>query len=344
MKIAMLSSISWRTPPRDYGPWEQITSILTEGLVKKGYQVTLFATGDSKTSATLHWVCPRPYSEDSKLDPKVWEALHISEVFEQAADFDLIHNHFDFLPLSYSSLVTTPVLTTIHGFSSPRILPVYKKYDHSTYYVAISDADRHPELNYIATTHHGIPVEEYKFDDQPSDYLLFLGRIHPHKGTSEAIKVAKQTGLRLLIAGIIHDQEYFNRQVKPQLDGDKIRYLGKVDSDQKKELLSKARCLLHLINFDEPFGLTVIEAMASGTPVIALNRGSMPEIISPGRTGFLVQDGEQATECIGKLDSIDRGECRRWVKKHFSAQKMVEEYSLIYERIINERNERGKLK
>lgn len=340
MKIAMLSPISWRTPPRDYGPWEQITSILTEGLVKKGYQVTLFATKDSKTSATLHWICPRPYSEDPKLDPKVWEALHISEVFEKAADFDLIHNHFDFLPLSYSSLVTTPVLTTIHGFSSPRILPVYKKYNNRTYYVAISDADRHPDLDYIATIHHGIPVEEYKFEEHPSNYLLFLGRIHPHKGTFEAIKVAKQTGLRLLIAGIIHHQEYFDQKVKPYL-GDKIRYLGKVDTDQKKELLSKAFCLLHLINFDEPFGLTVVEAMASGTPVIALNRGSMPEIINQGRTGFLVQDVEQATECVGKLDSIHRGECRRWVKKKFSAHKMVEKYSLIYERIVNER---GKLR
>src|SRR5512145_3539562 len=171
VRIAMVAPISWRTPPRHYGPWERVVSLLTEGLVKHGLEVTLFATADSITQAKLAAVCPRPYSEDATLDPKVWECLHISAVFERAAEFDLIHNHFDFLPLSYSGLVPTPVLTTIHGFSSERILPVYQKYNGRAYYVAISNADRHPSLDYVATVYHGIPLDEFTLQTQPDDYL-----------------------------------------------------------------------------------------------------------------------------------------------------------------------------
>lgn len=188
MRIAMLSPIAWRTPPRHYGPRERVVSLLTEGLVRKGVEVTLFATADSQTSGTFHSVVPKPYEEDKALDPKVWECLHISELFEMADDFDLIHNHFDFLPLTYSGLTKTPILTTIHGFSSQRILPVYKKYDGKVYYVSISDADRSPELRYLATVYHGIDLESFTFDERGGDYLLFFGRIHPEKGTREAIE------------------------------------------------------------------------------------------------------------------------------------------------------------
>src|SRR5882724_2649689 len=290
MRVAMLAPISWRVPPRHYGPWERVVSLLTEGLVERGIEVTLFATGDSITKARLASVCPHPYSEDQSLDPKVWEALHISHVFEHADEFDLIHNHFDFLPLSYSGLVDTPLLTTIHGFSSERIVPVYKKYDKRAYYVAISDADRHPSLTYLATVHHGIALEEFTLRQTQGSYLLFLGRIHPDKGVAEAIQVARAAEQPLVIAGIIQDQDYYDREVAPFLDGDKISYLGSVGPEERDELLRGAIALLHLINFAEPFGLSMIEAMACGVPVIARPRGSVIEIVKHGETGFIVDN------------------------------------------------------
>ncbi len=335
MKIGMLAPISWRVPPRHYGPWEWVTSLVTEGLVARGVDVTLFATGDSVTSARLHWVCPRPYSEDRELDPKVWECLHISEVFEHADEFDIIHNQFDFLPLSYSRLVRTPVVTTIHGFSSPKILPVYRKYNRRTHYVSISNADRHPDLNYIATVYHGIPLSEYQFCPAPDDYLLFFGRIHNDKGTYEAIQVAQRVGMPLIIAGIIQDEEYFRTKVAPYVDGQRIKYVGPVGQPRKSELLGHARALLHMINFDEPFGLSVVEAMACGTPVIAVQRGAMPELIDDGATGFLVAGWEEAVETVNKIESIDRAHCRAWVEERFSSDRMVDDYLTVYRKILS---------
>ncbi len=206
MHIAMLAPIAWRTPPRHYGPWENVASLLTEGLVASGHEVTLFATADSQTSARLHAVCPRGYEEDRSLIPKVWECLHISELFEHADGYDLIHNNFDYLPLTYTGLTTTPVVTTIHGFSSPGILPVYKKYNPKVFYVAISDADRSPDLDYIKTIHHGIDIKQFDFQPVPDDYLLFFGRIHNDKGARQAIEIARACNKKLILAGIIQDQ------------------------------------------------------------------------------------------------------------------------------------------
>ena len=202
LRVALLAPISWRVPPRHYGPWEQFVSLLAEGLVRRGVDVTLFATADSVTSARLRACAPRGYSEDPTLDAKVWESLHISALFDRAAEFDLIHNSFDFLPLTYSGLVDTPVVTTIHGFSSERIVPVYEKYNGRTYYVAISAADRHDKLEYLATIHHGIDMQQFELRSTPGEYLLFFGRIHPDKGTVEAIDVARRAGLPLVIAGV----------------------------------------------------------------------------------------------------------------------------------------------
>ena len=333
MKIAMLAPISWRTPPRHYGPWEWVVSMLTEGLVKRGVDVTLYATADSLTKGRLRSTAPRPWSEDSELDPKVWECLHISAVFEEAAEYDLIHNHFDFLPLSYSRLVTTPLLTTIHGFSSPQILPVYRKYNGRVHYVAISESDRHPDLNYRTTIHHGIPVEQYPYRETPDRYLLFFGRIHHEKGVYESIRLAKQVGLPLVIAGIIQDQNYFDRYVKPYLD-DQVSYIGPVGPEEKGAVLGGALALLHLINFDEPFGLSVVEAMACGTPVIAFNRGSMPELIKDSETGFLVDDLNQACTAIAHLKTINRQNCRRHIEENFTVDLMVKRYIEIYKAII----------
>ena len=335
IRIAMLSPIAWRTPPRHYGPWEWIVSQLTENLVARGFDVTLFATGDSQTKGKLQWVCPRPYEEDKSLDPKVWASLHISNVFEQAENFDIIHNHFDFLPLNFSSFIKTPMVTTIHGFSSPKILPVYKKYNKSNVYVAISEADRNKELDYIATIHHGIPVQDYTFSPNAGKYLLVFGRIHHDKGVHEAIQLAQKVNFPLVIAGIIQDEKYFLEKVKPFIDGQNIRYIGSAGPDTKSKILSNALALLHLINFDEPFGLSIIEAMACGTPVIAMNRGAMPEIIKDGQNGFLVNSMEEAENRIAMLHQIDRTFCRKTVQQKFSVENMVDKYIKVYEKILS---------
>ena len=333
MHIGMISPVAWRTPPRHYGPWERVVSLLTEGLLNAGINVTLFATADSVTKAKLHAICPKGYEEDSDILPKVWECLHISEVFEHAHEFDLIHNHFDFLPLSYSKLVKTPVLTTIHGFSSPKILPVYKKYNQSVYYVSISNADRDPGLDYIATIHHGIDLEQFTFVSDPGEYLLFFGRIHADKGVFEAIQIAQRCKRKLIIAGIIQDKVYFEEKVKPYINDDDICYVGIADPEKRNSLLGNAFALLHPINFEEPFGLSVVESFACGTPVIAFNKGSMSEIILDKKNGFLVDSLEQAISAVSKIYEIDRLFCRKDAEQRFAVQRMVNDYIKVYQMI-----------
>ena len=335
MRIAMLSPIAWRTPPRHYGPWENVVSLLTEGLVSRGIDVTLYATGDSLTSAKLKAVCSRGYEEDCNTIPKVEECLHISELFEQADEYDLIHNHFDFLPLSYSLLTTTPVVATIHGFSSPAILPVYEKYNDNAFYISISDADRAPTLEYLATIHHGIDLEQFSFQEKAGDYLVFFGRIHKDKGAREAIEIALTSGIKLLLAGIIQDQEYFEKYVEPELMPGKVEFLGSIGPEQRNQLLGGAKALLHPIYFNEPFGLSVIESMACGTPVIAFNRGSMPELIQHGENGFLVDDVQQAITAVAQLNTLSRANCRRHVEHVFSVDRMVDNYLNVYQQIID---------
>ncbi|KAB8139725.1 glycosyltransferase family 4 protein [Chloroflexia bacterium SDU3-3] len=336
-RVAMLAPIAWRVPPRHYGPWEQVVSVLTEGLVARGVDVTLFATADSHTSGQLAAVCPHPYAEDETIDPKVWECLHIASAFERAAEFDIIHNHFDFLPLSYSALVATPVLTTIHGFSSEKILPVYQRYNQSTHYVSISEANRDPSLSYCATVYNGIPMEDFSLRQGAREYLLFFGRIHPDKGAAEAIRVAKQSGQHLILAGIVQDRDYYARQIAPHIDNDQIRYIGVVGPQARNMLLGRATALLHLINFEEPFGLTMIEAMACGTPVIAYRRGSIPEVVDHGRTGFIVEDEAAAVAALGMLGQLEPAQIRAHVAAHFSREQMVEGYLKIYESILSPR-------
>lgn len=333
MKIAMLAPIAWRTPPRHYGPWELVTSLLTEALVARGIDVTLFATQDSITAGTLAGVVPRGYEEDPAIDAKVWEYAHQSHLFARANEFDLIHNQADFPAHAYAPLVDTPMVTTIHGFSSDRILPMYKPFEDRVHYVAISEADRHPSLNYAATIHHGIRLDEFPFDPEGSDDLLFFGRMHPDKGAAEAIHVALATGRRLDLYGIVQDQGYFDREVLPHVDGERIRYLGPVGGEHRLRALGGAKALLHLINFDEPFGLSVIEAMACGTPVIAIDRGSMPELVTP-ETGILVKSTGEAITALGEVDGIDRAACRRHVEAHFSVEAMAEKYIALYERVL----------
>ncbi|WP_404335404.1 glycosyltransferase family 4 protein [Sphingomonas sp. MMS12-HWE2-04] len=334
MKIAMLAPIAWRTPPRHYGPWELVTSLLTEALVAKGLDVTLFATQDLVTAATLAGPVPRGYEEDPSIDAKVWEYAHQSHLFARAGEFDLIHNQADFPAHAYAPLIDTPMVTTIHGFSSDRILPMYKPYEDRVHYVAISEADRHPGLKYAATIHHGIRLDEFPFDAEGSADLLFFGRMHPDKGAAEAIRVAQSTSRRLDLYGIIQDTGYFEREVAPYVDGEQIVYHGPVGGEARVKALGAARALLHLINFDEPFGLSVIEAMACGTPVIAIDRGSMPELIDHGRTGLLIGSEEEAIAAVGQVGAIARGACRQAIEERFSVEAMADHYIALYERIV----------
>lgn len=328
----MLAPIAWRTPPRHYGPWELVASLLTEALVARGIDVTLFATQDSITAGKLDAVVPGGYEETPEVDAKVWEYAHLAHLFEQADRFDLIHNQADFPAHAFSRLVDTPMVTTIHGFSSERILPMYKPFEERVHYVAISDADRHPSLRYAATIHHGIHLDAFPFEPEGGEDLLFFGRMHPDKGAAEAIQVARATGRRLNLYGIIQEQGYFDREVAPFLD-ERIVYHGPVGGEARLRALGKAQVLLHLINFDEPFGLSVIEAMACGTPVIAIDRGSMPELITPG-TGVLVDSTGAAITALGQIEGIDRAACRARVAAHFSVETMADRYIELYRRIL----------
>lgn len=334
LRVGILAPLSWRVPPRSYGPWEQFVSLLTEGLVARGVQVTLFATKDSVTKATLSGVVPTGYSEDPTIDVKVSEGLHLASFFERAHEFDVLHNSYDFLPLCFSRLVKTPMVTTIHGFSSDRILPVYEKYNDGGFYVAISDADRRPSLTYAATIHHGIELSELPLATGPRDYLLFFGRIHPEKGTREAIVAARRANMPLVIAGIVQDRQYFEGAIAPHIDGVNVRFLGPVESEQKAKVLGGARALLHLISFDEPFGFSVVEAMACGTPVIATDRGSMRELIVGGVNGALVEPGENIA--VGRAQ-FDPKVVRASVEQHFTRDRMVEQYLALYRRILKSR-------
>ncbi len=331
-RIAILSPVAWRTPPRQYGAWETVASNIAEGLVARGWDVTLFATADSITRARLHAVIGRGYEEHRGIDPKVAEYLHISEVFEHAAEFDLIHSHYDFMALAFTRLIQTPVLTTIHGFSSPRIMPVYEKY-RDGYFVSISESDRAPGLNYVATVYNGIDLALYPLRQSRGGNLIFLGRVHPDKGVHLAIEAARLSGLPLLIAGIIQDEAYFREQVKPHLS-EQIRYIGAVDVQGKNELFAQARALLHLNTIPERFGLVLAEANAAGVPVIAMDLGSCREVIADGATGFLVNSVEDAARAVKRVDEIDGHACRSRVQERFSIDTMVAGYERVYSRIF----------
>lgn len=333
-RVAVLSPVAWRTPPRQYGAWETVASNITEGLVARGWDVTLFATRDSVTRAQLHAVVDHGYEEDPTIDPKVAEYLHISEAFEHAAEFDLIHSHYDFMALTYTRLVKTPVLTTIHGFSSPKIMPLYQKY-RDGYFVSISDSDRAPGLNYLATVYNGIDLLLYPLQKTRGDDLIFLGRIHPDKGVHLAIEVARRSGRRLIIAGIIQDEAYYREKLKPHIDGEKVRYIGPMDVAGKNELFARASALIHLNTIPERFGLVLAEANAAGVPVIAMDLGSCREVIQDGQTGFLVHNVNEAVQALKRLFEIDRSVCRQRVQQYFSIDTMVEKYEQVYAAIFD---------
>jgi glycosyltransferase involved in cell wall biosynthesis len=331
MKIALLGPIAWRTPPRAYGPWEQIVSLLAEGLVARGVDVTLFASLDSVTSARLDGVCARPYNEDTSLEGRVWEAIHIAHCFRRSAEFDLVHNNLDWLPLAMSEFCQTQMLTTVHGFCSPGILPAYQR--GRSAFVSISDADRGPGIDYLETVYHGIDTRQFPFQETPGEALVAFGRIHPDKGTAEAIEIARKAGRPLLICGPVHDERYHAERVLPLIDGEAVRYLGNVGPADRARILGGAAALLHPIGFAEPFGLSVVEAMACGTPVVAYPKGSMPEVVDEGVTGYLAANVAAAVEALPEALRLDRGRVRQRALERFSAERMVDDYVKVYERL-----------
>jgi glycosyltransferase involved in cell wall biosynthesis len=307
-----------------------VTSLLAEGLVARGVDVTLFATLDSVTTASLDGVCPTGYADDPDVDGRISEAMHVAHAFSRSGEFDLVHNHLDWLPLAFAGHCDAPLVTTIHGFSGPGIRPAYERAGSRSTFVSISDSDRAEGLGYAATVYHGVDLDGLPFEPDGGPGLVAFGRIHPDKGTHEAIEIARLTGRRLTICGIVQDERYFAERVEPHLDGDRVTFLGSVGPKRRAEILGGAAALLHPIDFDEPFGLSVVEAMVCGTPVVAYRRGSMPEVVDEGVTGFLVRTAAEAADAVGNIHLIDRSGCRDLARRRFGAERMIDDYLRVY--------------
>jgi glycosyltransferase involved in cell wall biosynthesis len=339
MRIGIIGPISWRIPPRHYGGWELVAANLTEGLARRGHDVTLFATADSETRAELVSICPSPLSESPSLPTRAYESLHLANAFEHAAEFDIIHNNAGCYALCYSQMIATPLVTTLHGSGAEadsRL--IYQRYRDS-FYVSISDRERQlcPELNYVATVYNGIDVSRFSFREEPGDYLLFLGRLSPAKGVHMAMEVAERSGRPLVLAGIIapEDQAYYRREIEPRIDGVRIRYVGPADHQRKNELMGRAFAFLHLVTYEEAFGLTIVEAMSCGTPVIAVRKGSVPEVVADGQTGFIVDDVDQASQAAARIGAISRRDCRSRAENHFDVERMVDGYLKVYHKVLS---------
>lgn len=348
MKIAIISSLFASVPPKGYGGAEAMIYNLVEGLVRRGHNVTLFASGDSETSAHLISVCPKAFWNDKSVEfPSAYISLMLGKVFERWREFDLIQDNLgDQNILPFSKHIKIPVVLTLWGEITPERKALYMEYSNC-YYISISNSQRRqaPELNYVATIHGGIEVSNFTFNKTPKNYLLFLGEISRRKGVDIAIKVAKKTRARLIIAGKIYDRtsgktqgeesSYFVNEIKPYIDGTQIKYIGEVGYREKVKLLKNAKALLFPIRWEEPFGLVMIEAMACGTPVIAFNRGAVPEVLVDKKTGFIVNTVDEMVEAVKKISKIDRAKCREHVERNFTAKKMVSMYEEVYKKILN---------
>ncbi|MCC5600493.1 glycosyltransferase family 4 protein [Nostoc favosum] len=343
MRIAQVAPLWERVPPPAYGGIELVVGLLTDELVRRGHEVTLFASGDSISLAKLVSVHPRALRLDRTIkDYSVYEMLNLASVYERAEEFDIIHSHIGCGALSYANLVTTPTVHTLHGIftsDNEKMFSFGKKQP----YVSISDSQREPRLglNCIATVYNGIDVSSYNFHAQPEDppYLAFLGRMSPEKGGHLAIEIAKQAGWRLKMAGKIDavDAEYFEKEIKPHIDGKQIEYLGEANHAQKNALMGGAVATLFPITWREPFGLVMVESMASGTPVIAMKLGSTEEVISHGKTGFLCNDIQECISAIDRVIELDRYACRQYVEDCFSVEQMTDGYEAVYQQIIAKR-------
>ena len=347
MKIAQVAPLMESVPPRAYGGTERVVSYLTEALVDLGHDVTLFASGDSQTRARL----VAPVKQSLRLDPRrpdwlVWHTVMLDQVFEQAPDFDVVHFHVDFLHYPLVRRCPTPCLTTLHGrLDIPDLAPLHRHFREQAL-VSISQAQRKPlgdACRWLATVQHGVPEDLYSFHERPGDYFAFVGRIAPEKRVDRAIQMAQATGVKLRIAAKVDrvDEAYFQRAIEPLLDHPLVEYIGEIEESEKDEFIGNARALLFPIDWPEPFGLVMIEALACGTPVIAWRCGSVPEVIEHGRTGFVVEDMGQAVEAARRIGEIQRGVCRSVWERRFTARRMAERYLEVYSALGAARYQQG---
>jgi glycosyltransferase involved in cell wall biosynthesis len=347
MRIAQIAPLWESVPPKTYGGTELVVHLLTEELVRRGHEVTLFASGDSQTAARLH-ACSRSslrqmqdelHLDKNPLPVVAFETRLLEQVFSRADEFEIIHNHMGMEALPMACFTQTPVLSTLHGVFEPPPMREFIQHYRDLPYVSISNFQRRPcpMLNYVATIYHGIPLEHFNpsltFHDK--DYLAFLGRFSLEKGPHHAIRIAKETGWKLVLAGKIDpidksDQEYFTREIEPHLDGKQIRYIGEVDHKQKVELLRNAAATLCPVTWPEPFGLVLIESMACGTPVFALRNGSIPEVIAHGQAGYVADSVDELVQALANLGQYDRRNCRYYVESRFSVSRMVDDYLKVY--------------
>jgi glycosyltransferase involved in cell wall biosynthesis len=345
MKIAQIAPLCERVPPPAYGGTEIIVSLLTDELVRRGHEVTLFASGDSQTLARLEVSCPKALRsmEASPAEVSVYQSLQLDRVFAQAAEFDLIHSHIGEMAFPYANLVKTTTLHTVHCVIPPHIEPLWRASNHQNF-ISISDSQRRKDLqlNYVATVYNGIDTSRYPFYAQPDHppYLAFLGRISPEKGPHLAIEIAKRTGWHLKMAGKIDpvDRKFFEEQIKPSIDGEQIEFLGEANHQQKCPLMGGAVATLFPITWNEPFGLVMAESMAVGTPLIAIAMGSTPEVIEAGKTGFLCHSVDECVVALERIGEISRLACRDHVVSKFSVERMVDHYEAIYHQLLAQKS------
>lgn len=340
MRIAQIAPLNERVPPKTYGGTERVVHALTEELVRLGHDVTLFASGDSITSAKLSFVFPRGLREAKIADHyglKEWTLSHIGAAYKRQKEFDIIHDHNHIFGLPMAYFAKTPTLITVHGPIIPSVRSLFETFDKSPL-VTISKAQGRmtPHIKILDTVYNGLAMEDYPFSDSHNGYLLYVGRIAMEKGLHYAIEVAQSLSLPLVIAAKLNnfDVDYFNSYIKPRLDGKQIKWIGEVGEKKRNELMSKAICLLNPVTWPEPFGLTMIEAMATGCPVVAFDQGSIPEVVSHAKTGFVVHDIEEMMEAVERIDVIDRRECRMHVLKNFNSRIMAKRYLDLYQELI----------
>lgn len=343
LKIAQIAPIWYRIPPKEYGGTERVVSALTEELVRRGHDVTLFATEDSKTSAELFSIYPKGLNE-SGLNKNLLKAnaiimRHVGNAYKMQDKFDVIHDHLGFLNLPAANFSKKPVVVTLHGKITPDSRKLLETFDNP-YYVSISKSQvkYFPNINIAGTVYNGLPMENYPFGESDRGYLLFVGRISKLKGVHLAIDIAKALNLPLIIAANLHNRDlpYFNKYIKPRLSKE-IQWIGQVNEKERNRLMTGAICLLNPVTWKEPFGITMIEAMACGCPVVAFNRGSIPEVIKDGKVGFVVDDLGEMITAVRRIKDIDRTKCRNYAISNFSARRMADGYEEIYYRVVEER-------
>jgi glycosyltransferase involved in cell wall biosynthesis len=341
VRIAQVAPLFESVPPKLYGGTERVVSFLTEELVRQGHDVTLFASGDSVTRARLVPICPEALRlSPTAIDHLAHHIVMLEEVFSQKNNFDIVHFHIDYLHFPLSRRENVPNVTTLHGrLDLPDLQPLYRRFADMPV-VSISDAQREPlpNANWQATVYHGLPQDQYKFHNEPGKYLAFLGRISPEKGVDRAIEIATETGVPLKIAAKVDraDQEYYEKTIEPLLGNPLVEFIGEIGYPEKNEFLGNALALLFPIDWPEPFGLVMIEAMACGTPVIAHPSGSVPEVLEEGRTGFLVNDLQEAASAVKNVSQLSRDECRRTFEERFSATRMAKDYLTVYRKLTRQ--------